>query len=407
MPKVLHILTNLNLGGAQISVVNICVGLRQRGFDVRLVYSSRGGRQGLETLTLQQTLLKQNVPVYDAHHMRRGANPLHDLLALWQLRKIIKRERPDIVHTHMSKAGVVGRMAAALARSPYIVHTAHGWSFYQKTSPILRRTFIALERISARYTDIMLAVSPQQILDGLRARIGEPSGYIVCRPGVDLKKFRGVGDAPDKLRTELSLPPGSPVVGTVMSLTEQKSPLDFVAVAARVLKIRPDVHFLVVGDGPLRATMHEALAQRGIVDQFHITGLRTDVPRLLKLMDIFLLTSRWEGIPRVVLEAMMAGVPVVSTSVGGVPEVVEHGQSGLLAPSGDTESLADNVLALINEPDTARRMAERAAQRITYEFDLACVVSRHAQIYEELLRGGGDARKRATRPFLKWAEGQK
>jgi glycosyltransferase involved in cell wall biosynthesis len=146
--------------------------------------------------------------------------------------------------------------------------------------------------------------------------------------------------------------------------------------------------------------MHEALAQRGIVDQFHITGLRTDVPQLLKLMDVFLLTSRWEGIPRVVLEAMIAGVPVVSTSVGGVPEVVEHGQSGLLAPSGDTESLADNVLALINEPETARLMAERAEQRITDEFDLACVVSRHAQIYEELLRGG-DARKRSGRPLFK------
>jgi glycosyltransferase involved in cell wall biosynthesis len=401
MPKVLHILTNLNLGGAQISVVNICVGLRQRGFDVRLLYSSRGGSHRLETLTLQQTLLKESIPIYDAPHLRRGSSPLHDLLALRQLRKIIKQEQPEIVHTHMSKAGVIGRMAAALAKTPHIVHSVHGWSFYRPASPILRRTFIALERLSARYTDIMLAVSTQQILDGLRAKIGKPPDYIICRPGVELKKFRGVGDAHgQQLRKELSLPPGMPVVGTVMSLIEAKSPLDFVAVAACVLNIRPDVHFLVVGDGPLRGAMHEALAHRGVIDRLHFTGLRTDVPRLLKLMDVFLLTSRWEGMPRVILEAMAAGIPVVSTSVGGVPEVIEHGQSGLLAPPGDHESLAHNVLALINEPERARRIAEKAERRLTDEFDLESVVTRHVKIYEELLRGG-DARKRATRAVFK------
>lgn len=400
MPKVLHILTNLNLGGAQISAVGICVGLRQRGFDVLLAYSSRGGSHRSETLTLKQTLLTQNIPIFDVCHLRRRSSPLNDLLAMGQLRKIIKQERPDIVHTHMSKAGVVGRMAAALASTPHIVHSVWGWSFYRTSSPILRRAYIALERAATRYTDIMLAVSSQQILDGLRAGIGEPSDYIVCRYGIDVKEFRGVGDAPAELRKEFSLPLNSPIVGTVMGLMEAKSPLDFVAVAVDVLKIRPDVHFLVVGDGPLRGAMDEALAQRGIVDQVHLTGSRNDVPQLLKLMDVFLLTSRWEGLPRVVLEAMAAGIPVVSTSVGGVPEVVEHGQSGMLVPAGDIEGLAHHVLTLINEPYTARRIAETAQQRLTDEFDLAGVVSRYVQIYEELLRGGR-MRKGIIRAFFK------
>lgn len=383
--RVLHILTNLDFGGAQLSVVNICVALRRRGLDVRVAHSSAGGRRFCDSELLFQKLREGGVPLYDAPRMRRGVNPFYDLLALGQLRRLIREVRPEVVHTHMSKAGVLGRLAASLEQTPCVIHSVRGWSFYSGGSGLRRRAFIALERFSARRTDKMLAVSPRQIADGLEAGIGSPGDYLVVRSGIDLGQFRAaVGDA-DATRRDLCIPPGPPVVGTVMALVEQKAPLDFVAAAAEVLRAQPDAHFLVVGDGPLRGQMREAVKEKGVGESIHLVGHSADVPRLLGAMDVFLLTSRWEGTPRVILEAMAAGVPVVATDVGGVGEIVEHEQSGLLAAPGDVEALGRHVVSLLENPARARELSRHARRNVAAEFDISTVADRHEQLYAELL----------------------
>jgi glycosyltransferase involved in cell wall biosynthesis len=171
-----------------------------------------------------------------------------------------------------------------------------------------------------------------------------------------------------------------------MALVEQKAPLDFVAAAGAILRASPHTHFLIVGDGPLREPMKEAVRKAAGGERFHFVGHSTDVPCLLGGMDLFLLTSRWEGTPRVILEAMAAGVPVVATGVGGVPEIVEHGQSGLLAPPGDVEALGRHAVRLLRDPEQAREMSRRARRFVADEFDIAAVTSRHEQLYAELLR---------------------
>ena len=384
--RVLHVLTNLDFGGAQLSVVNICVSLRRRGLDVRVAHSSAGGRRFCASELLYQRLREEGVPLYDVPRMRRGVNPYQDFLALVQLRRLIREVRPEIVHTHMSKAGVLGRLAASLEKTPCVVHSVRGWSFYGGGSALKRRTFISLERFSARLTDKMLAVSARQVADGLKVGIGSPGDYLVVRSGIDVGQFQvGRSDA-DALRQGLCIPPGAHVVGTVMALVEQKAPLDFVATAVEVLRDRPGTHFLVVGDGPLREQMKEAIRREAIQESFHLVGHSTDVPRLLAVMDLFLLTSRWEGTPRVILEAMMTGVPVVATSVGGVPEIIEHDRSGLLAPPGDVESLKRHVVRLLENPAESRDLSQQARRNVAAEFDISTVTDKHEQLYAELLK---------------------
>lgn len=384
--RVLHVLTNLDLGGAQSSVVSICVALRRRGLDARVAHSSLGGRQFCGSELLYRRLSEGGVPLYDVPRMRRGVNPYQDFLALTHLRRLIREVRPEIVHTHMSKAGVLGRLAARLEKTPRVVHSVRGWSFYAEGSAARRRAFISLERFSARLTDKMLAVSPRLAADGLRAGIGSPGDYLVVRSGIDVERFRAPGGDAGALRRDLGIPPGAAVVGTVMALVEQKAPLDFAAAAAAILRASPRTHFLVVGDGPLREPLKEAVRESAAGENFHFVGHSAEVPRLLGLMDVFLLTSRWEGTPRVVLEAMAAGVPVVATNVGGVPEVVEHGRSGLLAPPGDVELLGRHAVRLLENAEEARELSRHAARFIAGEFDISTVTSRHEQLYAELLR---------------------
>jgi glycosyltransferase involved in cell wall biosynthesis len=384
--RVLHVLTNLDFGGAQLSVVNICVSLRRRGLDVRVAHSSVGGRQFCGSELLYQRLREGEVPLYDVPRMRRGVNPFYDLMALAHLRRLIREVRPEIVHTHMSKAGVLGRLAASLEKTPCVIHTVRGWSFYVGGSALKRRAFVYLERFSARLTDKMLAVSPRQVADGLEAGIGSPDDYLVVRSGIDVGQFQAVRSDAGALRQGLGIPSGMPVVGTVMALVEQKAPLDFVATAAEILRARPGTHFLVVGDGPLRGQMKEAIREKAIQKNVHLVGHSTDVPRMLGIMDVFLLTSRWEGMPRAILEAMTAGVPVVATSVGGVPEIIEHDKNGLLAPPGGVELLKRHTIRLLENPARARELCRQARRYVAAEFDISTVTAKHEQLYAELLK---------------------
>jgi glycosyltransferase involved in cell wall biosynthesis len=190
----------------------------------------------------------------------------------------------------------------------------------------------------------------------------------------------------------LSIPPDASVVGTVTRLSPQKAPLDFVAAAAQVAAQRPDVHFVVVGDGPLRAEVEAQIAAAGFTDRFHLTGLRRDVPDLLHSFDVFALTSLWEGLPRVLPQAMAAGLPIVATAADGNAEAVEDGVNGLLTPPGDPQALAEGVLRLLDDPALATQMSAAGRERAD-EFGARKMVDDIAALYETLLanvpHGGG------------------
>ncbi|MEM7394977.1 MAG: glycosyltransferase, partial [Verrucomicrobiota bacterium] len=296
-PRVLHVITRLIVGGAQENTVDSVRALHARGWDVTLVTGPQTGPEG----SLHEAATATGARVIVEPHLVREIHPVHDLLALIRLRRLIRRERFDLVHTHSSKAGIIGRWAARWARTPRIVHTVHGWGFHERQPPWLRRFYIGLERRAARITDALIVVSGLDRDTGVREGIAPEERFRTIRSAIDMERFAGGTEARDRLRTAWGIPPDGTVVGAVNRLSEQKNPLLFLEVAKRVCEARPDVWFVLVGDGPLRARIEAGLPESGRVI---LTGLRRDIPEVLSALDLFLLTSDWEGLPRGLLQAV-------------------------------------------------------------------------------------------------------
>lgn len=378
--KVLQVITRLIVGGAQETVMLVAAMLDPARFDVHVLSGPQTGSEG----SLQEQVRERGIPLTIEPALVREINPAKDLLALARLARFIRRGRYDVVHTNSSKAGILGRWAAWLAGAPIIVHTIHGWGHHDRQHPLVRRSYILLEQVTQRITDRLVVVSPRNIEKGLADGIATPAKYVTVRSGIELDRFRRPARPREAVRAELSIPADAPVVGTVTRLSPQKAPLDFVETAAQVVARRPGVHFIVVGDGPLRAGVEARIAVLGLASCVHLTGLRRDVPDLLHSFDVFALSSLWEGLPRVLSQAMAAGLAVVATAVDGNAEAVEDGVNGLLAPPGDPQAMAAALLRLLDDPALAAQMGAAGRERAE-EFGARKMVEDIAALYEVLL----------------------
>ncbi len=375
--RVLHIITELALGGAQRSVVQLVAQLDRRRFLPTLISAD-----GLLAPAARQI---PDLPVVVLPSLRRAIHPAADCAAFRQLVAFIRRGRFDIVHTHSSKAGILGRWAAHLAKTPVILHTIHGFAFHSFQPPGVRWAYQGLERLTARITDGLIAVSARDREAGLRAGIGRPAQYRLIRYGIERAPF-GVPGARPAVRRALGLAPDQPVIGTVACLKPQKAPLDFVRACALIRRQIPGAQFLLVGDGALRPRVERLRRHLGLDDSLHLLGWREDVPRLLGAMDVFVLASRWEGLPIACLEAMASGLPIVATQAGGIPEVVAHGRNGLLVPVAQPVRLAESVARLWKDTNLARRMGEQNRQTLDDTFTVERMVAQTEQFYDELLQ---------------------
>jgi glycosyltransferase involved in cell wall biosynthesis len=378
--RVLHIITRLIVGGAQENTMLTAALLDPERYAVDVFSGPQTGPEG----SLMEEVRARGVPLTIEPTLVREIGPLKDMRALLALYRYIRRGRYNVVHTHSSKAGILGRWAAYFAGVPIVVHTVHGWGHHDRQHPLVRRLYVLLERITQPITDRLIVVSPRNINKGLSDGIAGPGKYVTIRSGIELDRFRHPSRPPETVRTELGLPLGAPVVGTVTRLSPQKAPLDFVAAAARVVEHRPDVHFVIVGDGPLRADVEARLADLGLTEQVHLTGLRRDVPELMHSFDLFALSSLWEGLPRVLPQAMAAGLPIVATAVDGNAEAVTDGVNGLLTSPGDPSAIADAVLQLLEDRALSAQMGDAGRARVG-EFGARKMVSDIAALYEALL----------------------
>ncbi len=380
--SVLHVITRLIVGGAQENTMLTAALLAPDRYAVDVLSGPQTGSEG----SLIGHVRARGVPLTIEPALVRQIAPLKDMLALLRLARFIRRGHYAIVHTHSSKAGILGRWAAWLAGTPIILHTVHGWGHHERQHPLVRRFYILLERATAHITAKLIVVSPLNTAKGLADRIGVPEQYVTIRSGIELDRFLHPTRSRETVREELGIPPDAPVVGTVTRLSPQKAPLDFVSAVAGVAKKRPDVHFVVVGDGPLRAEVETHIAALGLTGRVHLTGLRHDVPDLMHSFDLFALSSLWEGLPRVLPQAMAAGLPIVATAVDGNAEAVTDEVNGLLTPPGDPQALAEALLRLLQDPSLARRMGE-AGQAGAAEFSAHKMVGDIAALYETLLQG--------------------
>ncbi len=371
MLRVLHIITRLELGGAQRNTLFTVGNLDRTGFSVGLAWGP-GDELDSEATEIE------DLGRFEIPSLTRSIVPWMDFRAVQGLRRAISSFGPDIVHTHSSKAGILGRLAAQMEKVPTVVHSIHGWGFTPLQTPIKRRLFIAAERWVAPWTDHYISVSQANIDQGRALGfLGENVSLI--RSGIDLSPFRKLPKAAP-VKRRLAIPDGVPVVTQIGNLKPQKAPLDFVRMAAIVASTHPKAHFVMAGDGPLRPMVESLATDLGIAERLHLPGWWHDVPALLASTDVAVLTSRHEGLPRSVVEALAAGIPVVATAVDGTPEVLHDGINGFLASPADVERLAAGVCTLLGDEDRRREMGEAAALGLE-AFDINLMVRQQEELY--------------------------
>lgn len=381
--KILHLITRLILGGAQENTLLSCEGQAAAGHDVTLAFGPIYGPEG----SLLERAQGGGYELAELSAMIRAVRPWTDVRCYYQVRKLIRELKPDVVHTHSSKAGIIGRAAAWAEGVPAVVHTIHGLPFHPYQMPVLRRGYIAAERFAARRCHRIACVAEAMSRQALAAGIGRPEQFSTIYSGMEIQPFLDAAEHRTATRAELGLSGDDVVIGTVARLAELKGHDDLLDALPEVLQRRPNVKLLWVGDGWLRPRLEQRLAAMGLEDRVVLAGLvePARIPEMLGCMDVLVHPSYREGLARALPQALLAGRPIVSYDCDGAGEVCIDGETGRLVPTGDRAALAEAVAWMIDHPSERLDMAERGRAWCEQQFDARVMVEQLIRLYEEVL----------------------
>lgn len=385
-------------GGAQENTLATAAGLHGSGWDSALITGPALGPEG----SLEPAIRARGVRTIHIPELVREVSPHADCIAIRRLTAIFRHEQPHLVHTHTSKAGIVGRVAARLARVPVVVHTPHGHVFHSYESGLKTRLFILAERACAPLADGLVALTERELSETVALGVGRRDRWQVVHSGVPLEPFRAGVVERAAARQELGLRDSAQVIGTVGRLVPIKGQIHLLDAFAQLPQDR-DLHLLLVGDGELRAELVARARGLGLTvledgavpaggsppRAVHFLGLRQDVPRWLAAMDLFALPSLNEGMGRVLVEAMVMGLPCVGSRVSGIPDVIDEGVTGLLVPARDPAALSTALRALLSDPERSREMGRRGRERVDPAFSQEEMLRRLEVLYRELLAKKG------------------
>ncbi|WP_435010293.1 glycosyltransferase family 4 protein [Tundrisphaera lichenicola] len=381
--RIVHIITRLILGGAQENTLLTVDGLHHRyGDDVTLITGPAEGPEG----DLFDRAKARNLNVELMPELIRAIRPATDFRAYRELRRSIRRLRPEVVHTHSSKAGIVGRAAAWDERVPAVVHTIHGLPFGPSESPIKNRLYVGLERWAARRCHAIVGVCDSMNEQALAAGVGRPSQFSTVYSGMDVDSFLNPPRGRDEVRRELGLKPDEVAFGTVARLFERKGHDDILAAAPDVLRSNPNIRFVFIGDGIWRDRLKAEANRLGVGHAVHFTGLVPPdrIPELLGAIDAVVHPSLREGLARVLPQALLVGRPVISYDVDGAKEVVLP-ETGILLPPRSIDGLKAAILQLADNPTLRDSMGREGRSRFTHQFRYETMTEQLRSLYERLL----------------------
>ena len=374
--NILYVVTKLELGGAQKQALSLARCLNKEEYNIFLFTAYTG-------LLMDEALAISGITIKRSRFLERSISPLKDLLALFEIYSFKKKKQIDNVHTDSSKAGIDGRLAARLAKVKINAYTVTGWSFNDYQPFFMRLLYIWLERWIGGFTNKLIVVSFSDREKGLSNNIAREDKYSLIRYGIDYAEFSKKQNA-GEARQELGIGADDLVVGMIACFKPQKSPGDFVRLAGLINQSLPRVKFILVGDGVLRENIEDLISQYNLQKNMFLLGWREDIPSILSAIDVFVLTSLWEGLPISVLEAFVSYKPVVATDTGGVREVVFENKTGFLVPPGDIKAMAEKVKILLNDKNLRLKMGDNAHSSLGVSYRLDYMVNSTKELYENL-----------------------
>ena len=378
--RVAHVITRLIRGGADENTVFTVLGMDRERYEVNILAGRGSELSGFPVEIHRCTTI---IP-----ELLRDPSPIQDLVALARITRILQQGRYDLVHTHTAKAGFLGRIAARLAGVPCVVHTLHGVTFHEHLSPWLRRTYILLERIAAPLSDVLITVGDDVKGKYLRESIGREDQYVTIASGMDTVAFDQALRFPEKARIprrlEFGFAPADIVLGMVSRLEPRKGYRYFFEAFARVSREFPMVRALIVGEGDQRADLQTLANELGILDRVVFAGYRADIAEVIAAFDVAVLTSLWEGLPRVLVQYALLEKPIVTFDVEGAREVIDEGTTGYVVPRQDVDLLTNRLRQLLESETLRRQFGTAARASVEGRWDIDRMVAGIADVYRKV-----------------------
>ncbi len=369
-------------GGADENTYSTIIGLNGGRYDIDLMV---GGSSELENFPMLE-----NKKVFVVKNLVRDVAPLKDLKALIDIYSFLKKNRYDIVHTHTAKGGFIGRISARLANVPIIIHTLHGTTFGNFLPFYKRRLYITLEKMAISKTDKIISVSRDLINKYIGQKIGDPGKYTVIYSGIDTERFNEAGQIPEtekiRLKKELGLDPYDITIVNISRLEPRKGHKYFLESASRIIERFPQVKFLIVGDGDYKEVLKKRADKFKLLSNLIFTGSRQDIEKVIAISDISVLTSLWEGLPRVLIQSAAVGKPIVTFEVEGVREIVQNGVNGFIVPSRDIDTLTERITFLLEDLEHARDMGIQGRGIVGDDWNVENMVNRIDEVYKEQIK---------------------
>ncbi len=387
--QVVHIITRLDRGGSAQNTLLTCLGLSQAKYQIVLVHGlaleSRMTEREKQSVGMDVERARMaGLKVIPLPSLVRSLDPFRDVLAFFSLWKILAREKPLIVHTHSSKAGILGRWAAKMAGTPIIVHTPHGHVFYGHFGTITSSLFLLLEKITSRITHITIALTQAERNDYISYSIARPERIVTIHSGVDIERYSGAKVNVVEKKRSLGLAPDGLVVGTVGWLLPVKGPMYLLKAMERVWENHGEIKLIFVGKGGLEWQLRAEASRAGVSSKVGLLGWRDDVPEIMQILDVFVLPSLNEGMGRVLVEAMAAGKPIIASRAGGIVDLIKDGENGLLIEPGDVDGLYLAIERLLNDTKMRYDMGQRG-KVIARGFSLERMLEKIEVLYSSLI----------------------
>lgn len=379
--KILHIITRLDAGGSSTNTIETVARLDKNKYDVDLVAGATCDPDG----SIEKNLQLKAIKYAFLNYLCRNISPLKDIKAFFALYKIIRAGKYDIVHTHSSKAGILGRWAAKIAGAKIIVHTPHGHIFYGYFNKFVTFMFILIERITSLITSKIIALTNIGLEEHLAFKIANRDKFVQIYSGIELKACEPSVTGVEDICRSFGIKSRNIIFGTISRLTHIKGNKNLVEAFALVVRSIPDSMLLIIGDGEERKAIEVMIEELNINDSVKMLGFRDDIAELLKVIDIFVMASLNEGMGRVALEAMAVGKPVIATRTGGIPELVLDGETGILVEPSNVRELANAMIKLANDKEKMSLFSANGMKRVSDKFSIEKMVNDIDQLYYDLM----------------------